>query len=102
MGKDITNEHYRIDPETKERTVEKVGYESQGQAYKYILDHYEDRREWDVYKCLICGKYHIGHSKRVSYKEKYDKAMEDIKFLKALLKKRHEEILELRNKLCCN
>lgn len=97
----LLNEHYRIDPETGERTVEKVAYESQGLAYKYILDHYRDtRRDWDVYKCLVCGKYHIGHSKRVSYEEKYAQAKEDIKFLKELLEKRDQELIELKNQLC--
>jgi len=94
----IKNEHYRIDPETGKRTVEKKSYNTQGEAYKFILDNYDDRRDWCVYRCLICGKFHIGHSNRISFEEKYREAKKEIKYLKALLLKREKELLKLKEK----
>ena len=98
----IENEHYRIDPRTGKRDVAKIAYDTKRQAYRYIRENYEDRKEWSVYKCLICGKFHIGHSNQISYKERYDRALKDIKFLKCLLKKRTSELIKLKDKLCHN
>lgn len=96
--KDIRNEHYRLGDDGI-RNVPKIGYSSEREASKFVQSHYDNPREWSVYRCLICGKWHIGHSKRVTTEEKLKESQENVRYLKHLLEMRDEEIFKLKEQL---
>lgn len=97
--KDIRNEHFREGPDGK-RDIPKIAYRTRKEATEFLENHYNNTRAWSVYKCLICGKWHIGHSNRITTEEKLKIAREDIRYLIKLIEKRDEEIYKLREELC--